>query len=303
MVLEETVVGVRLSWDETCGVYVNFVEARTQEGVVERFAYNYWQVLYNTYEAAEARLKKLQGGRRMKQTKIDWCDCTVNAVVGCPRGCEYCYARRMNERFKWVEDWNKPQFFPERLKAFESKTPKSVFINSMSDIAYWTRLQVLTLFYAMIKNPQHRYIALTKDYEKWCKVRDEAVESTTADFSILNDIFFVGRTIDRNDRMPDEFIVADFINIEPIEEEIETERLVGNVEYCDGSGFDVPMGRAIIVGAETGNRKGKVIPQKHWIDKLARFADEWNIPIFMKESLRQLMGDEFRQDKLPWMKR
>lgn len=60
MVLEETVVGVRLSWDETCGVYVNFVEARTQEGVVERFAYDYWQVLYNTYEAAEARLKELK---------------------------------------------------------------------------------------------------------------------------------------------------------------------------------------------------------------------------------------------------
>lgn len=64
MVLEETVVGVRLSWDETCGVYVNFVEARTQEGVVERFAYDYWQVLYNTYEAAEARLKELQEGKK-----------------------------------------------------------------------------------------------------------------------------------------------------------------------------------------------------------------------------------------------
>lgn len=236
----------------------------------------------------------------MKQTKIDWCDCTANCVVGCPRGCEYCYARKMNKRFKWVEDWNEPQFFPERLKAFGSKTPKSVFINSMSDIAYWTRTQVVKLFYAMIENPQHRYIALTKDYEKWCKVRDEAVNSTTADFSILNDIFFVGRTIDRNDRVPDDFITADFINIEPIEEEIETERLVGCIEYDGGSGLDVPMGRAIIVGAETGNRKGKVVPQKHWIDRLVRFADEWKIPIFMKESLRPIMGDEFRQDKLPW---
>ena len=238
----------------------------------------------------------------MKQTKIDWCDCTVNCVVGCPRGCEYCYARRMNERFKWVEDWNEPQFFPERLKAFESKTPKSVFINSMSDIAYWTRKQVLKLFYAMKENPQHRYIALTKDYEKWCKARDEAVESTTEDLSILNDIFFVGRTVDRNDRMPDDFITADFINIEPIEEEIDTWRLVGYVESEDDT-FAVPAGRAIIVGAETGNRKGKVVPQKYWIDSLVRFADEWKIPIFMKESLRQLMGDEFRQDNLPWMER
>lgn len=111
----------------------------------------------------------------------------------------------------------------------------------------------------------------------------------------------MGRTIDRNDRIPDDFITADFINIEPIEEEIETERLVGCIEYDGGSGLDVPMGRAIIVGAETGNRKGKVVPQKHWIDKLVRFADEWKIPIFMKESLRLLMGDEFRQDELPWI--
>ena len=53
----------------------------------------------------------------MNKTKIDWCDATVNPVMGCPRGCEYCYARKLNTRFKWVEDWGKPQFFPERLKA------------------------------------------------------------------------------------------------------------------------------------------------------------------------------------------
>lgn len=236
----------------------------------------------------------------MKATKIETFDCTVNPVVGCPRGCEYCYARRMNERFKWVDDWNEPQFFPERLKAFESKKPKSIFINSMSDIAYWTRKQVLKLFYAMTENPQHRYIALTKDYEKWCNVRDEAVENTTEDLSILNDIFFVGRTIDRNDRIPDDFIAADFINIEPIEEEIETERLVGCIECYGCGGLELPMGRAIVVGAETGNRKGKVIPKKQWIDKLVEFADEWEIPIFMKKSLRDIMGADFRQDRLSW---
>ena len=34
-----------------------------------------------------------------KKTKIDWCDSTWNPVTGCLHGCEYCYARRIAERF------------------------------------------------------------------------------------------------------------------------------------------------------------------------------------------------------------
>lgn len=34
-----------------------------------------------------------------QKTKIDWCDATWNPVTGCLHGCEYCYARRIAERF------------------------------------------------------------------------------------------------------------------------------------------------------------------------------------------------------------
>lgn len=98
----------------------------------------------------------------MKKTKIDWCDCTVNPVVGCPNGCEYCYAKAMNNRFHFVEEWSKPKFFPERLKAFESRTPKSVFIDSMSDIGTWESEWLYKTLEAIAKNHQHKYIALTK---------------------------------------------------------------------------------------------------------------------------------------------
>lgn len=242
----------------------------------------------------------------MKQTKIDWCDCTLNPVVGCQRGCEYCYARKMNNRFKWIEDWSKPQFFPERLKAFESKTPKSVFINSMSDIADWTKEQIIKVFRAMIDNPRNRYIALTKNIIKWDnKLFDIVMYSKNMpipaeDILLLDYIFFVGVTITNNKSIPDALINAHFINIEPIEEEIDCDRLRKYIMGDSGFFPTIPHPKTIIVGAETGNRKGKVTPQKHWIDKLIRLADELYIPIFMKESLRQLMGDDFRQDKLPW---
>ena len=33
------------------------------------------------------------------KTKIDWADASWNPVTGCLHGCEYCYARRIAERF------------------------------------------------------------------------------------------------------------------------------------------------------------------------------------------------------------
>lgn len=36
----------------------------------------------------------------MNKTKIDWADMTWNPVTGCLHGCEYCYARKIAERFK-----------------------------------------------------------------------------------------------------------------------------------------------------------------------------------------------------------
>ena len=35
----------------------------------------------------------------MNDTKIEWCDMTWNPVTGCKHGCEYCYARRVANRF------------------------------------------------------------------------------------------------------------------------------------------------------------------------------------------------------------
>ena len=35
----------------------------------------------------------------MLKTKIEWCDSTWNPVTGCLHGCEYCYARKIADRF------------------------------------------------------------------------------------------------------------------------------------------------------------------------------------------------------------
>ena len=214
----------------------------------------------------------------MKHTKIDWVDCTCNPVVGCKNGCPYCYARKLNDRFHFIDDWSEPKFFSERLKQFESKKPKSVFINSMSDIGFWEDEWKEKVFHAMCKNPQHSYIALTKCEEVsipyW--VRQE-----------LRGKFFLGQTKTSGtvfNGFNEKY--RDFLSVEP---------LLGELHFNGFGGI-----RAVIIGAETGKRKDKVVPKREWIEKIVAECDSTGVAVFMKESLRTIMGCDFRQDKLPW---
>ena len=54
-----------------------------------------------------------------------------------------------------------------------------------------------------------------------------------------------------------------------------------------------------IIGAETGNRKGKIAPKREWVENIVEAAQVTGMKVFMKESLRGLMGADFRQE-LPW---
>jgi protein gp37 len=82
----------------------------------------------------------------MKKTKIEWCDSTFNPVTGCLHGCEYCYARRIANRFTGLdgtssdgllelsERRDKP--YPEGEVAHTETTerPRTVFVGSMCDL-------------------------------------------------------------------------------------------------------------------------------------------------------------------------
>lgn len=224
----------------------------------------------------------------MKSTKIDWCDCTVNPVIGCKNGCEYCYARKINDRFKFVENWNEPKFFPERLKEFKSKKPKSVFIDSMSDIGCWDDEWLAQVLSIIADNPQHYYLALTKTNAR-------KIWSKTVRYEMLNQKavshFYLGKSV-TNQSQFDTLItngeIVDFLSVEPLHSPIDF-------------GKNLPKyARTVIIGAETGNRKGKIVPEKQWVQDIVSQCDKAGVAVFMKESLRTLMGDEFRQDKLPW---
>lgn len=225
----------------------------------------------------------------MRNTKIETFDATINCVYGCPNNCEYCYGNVLNKRFHFCKDWKVPEWKPEHLKEFYSKKPKSIFIDSMSDIGTWRQEWLEQVIDAIVANPQHRYIALTKRPDELSKkliAIEHKVENR--DFYPLfgdRNLFF-GISITTQAQADRVGHAVDFYSVEPILEPI----------ALPWRSFP----KAIIIGAETGNRKGKVIPKKEWIDDLVRQADAQESAVFMKESLRQLMGDDFRQDKLPW---
>ena len=55
----------------------------------------------------------------------------------------------------------------------------------------------------------------------------------------------------------------------------------------------------VIFGAETGNRKDKVIPKKEWVDNAVQMCRNMKAKVFMKDSLREIMGADFIQE-FPW---
>ena len=221
----------------------------------------------------------------MKTTKIDWCDSTINPVVGCKNKCRYCYARKLNARFGFIKSWEEPQFFPKRLEQLNSKAPKSIFMDSMSDIDYWDRKWIYETMDAISKNRQHKYIFLTKGLNNQYSAGISGLIGVR-DFYDLRSVVFIGKTV-TNSKQYDATSIYDFLSIEPLLEPI---------KFYPSSCYL----KQVIIGAETGNSVNKVIPKKEWVDDIVKICDEHGIRVFMKSSLKEIMGKDFRQDPLIW---
>ena len=246
-----------------------------------------------------------------RNTRIDWADASWNPVTGCLHGCEYCYARRIAERFGikpfgYVEPTEllepvvlkekaepyplgfSPTFHRYRLDEPQHwKKPRNIFVCSMADLfGDWVPDEwIKEVFEACEQAPQHRYLFLTKNGKRYIELAKKGIMPDTENF-------WYGCSVTR----PDEpFFFSDrhktFASIEPILEPFDWVPGMKHIELPDW----------IITGAETGNRKDKARPGKDWLDGIVNGCAEHHIPLFMKESLRDLMGGDFKQE-FPWKK-
>lgn len=226
----------------------------------------------------------------MNKTKIEWCDKTLNPVVGCSYGCPYCYARRINARFHYVPDFSEPRFFPERLEQLKSKTPAKVFLTSMSDPADWRQTWADAVLDAIESNPQHEYLLLSKRPEAYADLFPLWRHS----YGDLKNIWY-GATVTS---YRDLHKIADlplygkrFISFEP---------LLGSADpRLRPVKAAVPWIDWAIIGAETGPGAAARRPRREWVEEIVSYCDETGVPVFMKDSLLPVVGAEGMRRDFP----
>lgn len=265
----------------------------------------------------------------MKKTKIEWCDSTWNPVTGCFHGCEYCYARRIAERFgrdfaprlgdpgmegacKYDSDeagmdtmlelqkpytdtngktWAYPMAFMPTFHRYRLTEPsrwtkpRTIFVCSMADLfGDWVPDEwIAGVFDACRAAPQHRYLFLSKNPRRYLELSENGLLPGEENFWFGSTVTGAG---DKSMWCKNKGFHS-FVSIEPILESVH----LPEDEHCP---------EWVIVGAETGNRKDRVVPETHWLYDLQMECDETSIPMFMKESLVPIVGEENMRREFPW---
>lgn len=240
----------------------------------------------------------------MNKTKIDWCDSTWNPVTGCLHRCEYCYARGIANRFgfgayepnidervliepavsagkKVPYPFNfEPTFHKYRLNEYQNKKGRNIFVCSMADLfGEWVPDEwIEEVFKACHDATHHNYLFLTKNPERYAELGMPC-----------GNYLWYGTSVCKKDDIQKCKCLPlggkKFVSIEPILEDLD---IIGEpiINYVDW----------VIIGAETGRRKNKVIPERKWIEDIVNECKENGTAVFMKSSLSDIWGEPLIQE-------
>lgn len=208
-----------------------------------------------------------------------------------------------------------PTFHRYRLEEpARTRKPQNVFVSSMGDIfGEWVPEEwILETLKACAAAPWHNYLFLTKNPKRmhqwnhgW-KVAEaiSALKNGWFGFSVtsqddLSRIALDARSIPSSNT---------FISIEPIHSYIDLSRIEpegrdAHLNFLNGCQYWLFGGdengkkvKWVIIGAETGRHKGKIIPEKRWLSDLVTLCQAYKVPVFMKISLQAVWGGPLIQE-------
>jgi len=211
---------------------------------------------------------------------IGWTDYTWNPVKGkCPMACPYCYARRIYDRFHYDPAIRLDE--KELQAPFKLKEPSRIFVGSTIELfGNWVWSEWLEKILEVVSQlPQHTFIFLSKCPERY-------------KFFEFPDNCWTGTTITQEDTTKAYRISnawgssapVHFYSFEPLHSRIKSGSWLFTFLHW------------VIIGAETGNRKGKIIPKQEWIKELIDAADYDGVPVFLKDNLKPYWHGELRQE-------
>ena len=269
----------------------------------------------------------------MNRSRIEWCDHTWNPVTGCRHGCTYCYARTHVKRFSGdvrlnmmaksdyriekAADGNGQVYVLDKAMVNETGNPltypfgfeptfhryrmglpqklkigNNIFVGAMSDVFGscipddWVK-EVLAV---CGKYPIHNYLFLTKNPDRY-------VELCLKGILPENENMWYGVTVTNPHQAHDaEAAMKDmpdrahaFLSIEPLLEDVSEGLGITIADFTDW----------VIIGAETGRKKNKTVPQKAWVENIVGLCDEARVPVFMKDSLIPIIGENGMRREFP----
>lgn len=208
-------------------------------------------------------------------SSIEWTEATWNPVTGCTKispGCVNCYAERMAKRLKAMGQYNYRNEF--KLTEHENslqipltwKSPKTVFVNSMSDLFHEKVSTdfILKVFDIMNKACWHTYQVLTKRSDRLSQLNSLLPwnENIWMGVSVENDEYLY-----RIDHLRYTNADIKFISFEP---------LLGPMGDINLSNVDW-----VIIGGESG--PGARPMKKEWVEEIREQCLYSQVPFFFKQ--------------------
>ena len=219
----------------------------------------------------------------MNRTKIEWTDYTWNPIKGlCPHDCWYCYARKVYERFGWDTEMRFELHDPKAIdKLHRQNIPdgSKVFICSTFELFHpevpktWRK----DIFDTIKLNPRITFQILTKFPQNIDRPMPDNVwlgvtVTRGADLWRIKELM-VGKSIIR------------FVSYEPFLQDMPDhclERMNKQIDW-------------LIIGRLTGHGK-KCNPSRNNLIKLVGHAKRFNIPLFLKNNLKEIWGEPLIQE-------